>query len=1048
MHTTFKATLLLCLAATAWAQNTSTTSLVGTVTDTGGGAVVGAKVTAVNKGTQDTYNTTTNEQGNYRIEFIRVGTYNLTIEQAGFQRFEKRDILVETNRVVRNDAQLSVGSVSESITVEATASVIRTDDASVSEIISTREIADLPLNGRDAMKLATTTPGVIQGLKDPNGVPPGQGFIGAGTREIQNSMSLDGISIMNNLITTTPTRPMVESVQEVEVQTGTYSAQYGAYMGVHINMITKSGTNSLHGNLVEFVRNDAFDARPYFLNPRLRKTVLRQNQFGFELDGPVVIPKLYNGRDKTFFMVSYEGLRQRREGTSVANIMTPEMFRGDFSAVPTAIIDPTTGSPFPGNIIPPNRISPVVTKLQQYFPTPNLAGLSQNLSVTNPNSNDTDQTVNRIDQNIGSTVRLSYRYQRQTGTILNGNAIPVNGVTSPLLTNNHTISYTHTITPTLVSDVRVGRNYFDSQTVNPFYSQGITDAGTQLGIPGFDADSRFGNPGIPDFNIAGFSGLNAAGTNWFQDDKTWQGSAQISWTRGAHTIMAGAEFRKLITGREAGNSPRGTFTFNNSYTGYAPASFVLGIPQTLITPLRQVRGVVAEWRDGFFVLDNWQATRKLTLNYGIRYELPTVPYSVNGYHTLLNAEQTAVRPENPPQPGLKFIAPNHNNWAPRFGFAYRLTNKTVVRGGFGIYYNPNQTNSFTFLNGNPPFGLSTTYTSDPARPTLSLSNPTPSDAQNPTPIPNFITDAWHLPTAYMNQWSFGIARELWKNAGFETQYLGSHSLHLDRSYYNNTPLPGPGPVNSRRPNRLFGQIRTIQNDLIANYQGLSLIFRQRFTRGLQMQANYTWSHTLDVSSDSNNSGAPMDPYDWRRDYGNSNWDIRHRFVATYVYDIPLFSGASRWVRAAFGSWQINGITTLQSGRSFNVSISEDRANTAPGSVQRPDLVGTPSSNCNGSHLTACIDASAFRLPALYTYGTAGRNIFRGPHLYTTDLSLFKNIPFSERVRFQFRIEAFNAFNSPMFSNPASNFSNLATFGNITSTSIDNRVMQLGGKLVF
>lgn len=1042
------ATLVLFFAAGAFAQTASTTSLVGTVTDSGGGAVAGARVTAVNQNTQDTYNTTTNDQGFYRIEFVRVGTYTITIEQSGFQKFAKTDILVETNRTVRNDAQLSVGSVSESVTVEATASVIRTDDASVGEIISTREISDLPLNGRDAMKLAITTAGVIQGLKDPNGVPPGQGFIGAGTREIQNSMSLDGISIMNNLITTTPTRPMVESVQEVEVQTGTYSAQYGAYMGVHINMVTKSGTNSLHGNLVEFVRNDAFDARPYFLNPTSRKTVLRQNQFGFEIDGPVVIPKLYNGRDRTFFMGSYEGLRQRRQGTSIATIMTPQMFRGDFSQVPQAITDPTTGAPFPGNIIPADRVSPVVTKLQQYFPTPNLPGLSQNLSVTNPNSNDTDQTVNRIDQNIGSRVRLSYRYQRQVGTILNGNAIPVNGVTTPLVTDNHTVSYTHTITPTLVSDVRFGRNFFDSQTVNPFYSQGITDAGTQLGIPGFDADSRFENPGIPDFNISGFSGLNMSGTNWFQDDKTWQFSGQISWTRGSHTIMAGAEFRKLITGREAGNSPRGTFTFNNSFTGYAPASFVLGIPQSLVTPLEQVRGIVAEWRDGFFVLDNWQVSRKLTLNYGIRYELPTVPYSVNGYHTLLNAEQTAPRPANPPEPGLKFIAPNHKNWAPRFGFAYRISDKTVLRGGFGIYYNPNQTNSFTFLNGNPPFGLSTTYTSDPARPTLSLANPTPQDSQAPPPIPNWVTDNWNLPTAYMNQWSFGIARELWRNAGFETQYLGSHSLHLDRSYYNNTPAPGPGSVASRRPNRLFGQIRTIQNDLIANYEGLSFILRQRFTRGLQIQANYTWSHTLDVSSDSNNGGAPMDPYDWRRDYGNSNWDIRHRFVASYVWDIPFLSGSTNWLGRVFGNWQLNGITTLQSGRPFNVSIGEDRANTAPGSVQRPNAVGVASASCNGSRLIGCVDASAFALPALYSYGTAGRNILRGPHLYSTDLSIFKNIPITERFKFQFRAESFNVFNSPMFSNPSANFSNLATFGNITSTSIDNRVMQFGGKLMF
>lgn len=1047
MTRTFAILAWLCLALCAWGQIATTTSLVGSVSDSSGSAISGAKVIAVNRDTRDTYNTTTNTEGNYRFEFVRVGTYNLTIEMAGFQKWTKTDVVVDINRVVRNDATLTVGSLSESVTVEASALVIKTDDASVSEIITTREISDLPLNGRDPMRLATTMPGVLQGLKDPNGVPPGQGFIGAGTREIQNSMALDGISIMNNLITTTPTRPMVESVQEVEVQTGTYSAQYGAYMGVHINMVTKSGTNALHGNAVEFVRNDAFDARPYFLNPLSRKTVLRQNQFGFELDGPIIIPKLFNGRDRTFFMGSYEGLRQRRESASISTIMTPAMFAGDFSAVPTAIKDPTTGLQFPSNVIPASRISPVVTKLQQLYPKPNLPGITQNLSITNPNSNNTDQTVDRVDQNIGSKVRLFFRYQRQVGTIVSGNPIPANGATSPLLTNNYTVGYTHTLTPSIVNDLRFGRQYFDSKTVNPFYLANDTDAGSQLGIPGFNGDQVFDNPGLPDFNVTGFSAFNNAGTNWFQDDKTWQGSDQLSWTRGSHTIMAGVEFRKLITGRAAGNSPRGTFTFNGTFTNYAPADFVLGIPQTLITPLRQVRGVVAEWRDGFYVLDNWVVNRKLTVNYGIRYELPTVPYSVNGYHTLLNADQTAPVPSDPPHPGWEFIAPNHKSWAPRLGFAYRMMEKTVFRGGFGIYYNPNQTNSFTFLNGNPPFGTSTTYTSLPTTPTLSLSNPTPTDALAAAPLPNWITDAWHLPTAYMNQWSFGIERELWRNSAFESNYLGSHSLHLDRSFYNNTPLPGPGAVNPRRPNQRFGQIRTIQNDLIANYEGLSVMLRQRFTKGLQFQANYTWSHTLDISSDSNNGGAPMNPYDWHADYGNSNWDIRHRFIASYVYDIPFFHVTNPFVRGVFAGWQMNGITTLQSGRPYNISIGTDRANTSPGSTQRPNVVHAPTANCSGGHLVGCIDATAFVMPDIYTYGNAGRNLLSGPHLFATDMSFFKNFPIKERLKFQFRAEFFNIFNSPQFSNPSSTFGT-ATFGNITSTSIENRIVQFGGKISF
>src|SRR5262249_51326243 len=275
------------------------------------------------------------------------------VEQPGFQKVTKSGIVVDINQTVRSDIELTVGALTQTVTIEAVVAAIKTDDASVSEIISARNVAELPLNGRDPLKLATITAGTISGLKASIGTPPGEDFIGAGTREIQNSISLDGISIMNNLITTTPTRPAVDAVQEVEVQTGTYSAQYGAYMGVHLNVITKSGTNDLHGSVVEFLRNDKLDARPYFLSSTAPKAPLRQNQFGFELDGPVFIPKLYNGKNRTFFMGSYEGLRQIRQGAGKATIMTPQMFRGDFSQTTIAVKDPSNGNAvFPGNMIP------------------------------------------------------------------------------------------------------------------------------------------------------------------------------------------------------------------------------------------------------------------------------------------------------------------------------------------------------------------------------------------------------------------------------------------------------------------------------------------------------------------------------------------------------------------------------------------------------------------------------------------------------------------------------------------------------------------------
>jgi hypothetical protein len=1071
-------TLTALVVTSAFAQLATTTSLVGTVTDASGKTVAGAKVSAVNTGTHDTYTATTNETGYYNFPFVAIGDYEISVEMPGFQVYKVTGLHVDINQVVRTDVTLKVGNVVESVTVQATASAIKTDDATVSEIVDTRTIADVPLNGRSVMSLATFTPGVMMGPKaSPTATPPGDDFVGAGTREIQNSMSLDGISIMNNLITNTPTRPMVETIQEMEVQTGTYSAQYGAYLGVHINMVTKSGTNQIHGALVEFLRNQVLDARTFFTlptpaNPTAAKPPLRQNQFGVEFDGPVYIPKLYNGKNKTFFMASYEGFRLVQQSTSLSTEMPAAFFTGNFSSVPTsaitggAIKDPLNGTPFPGNIIPAARISPIAAKLQQYYPASNLPGLASNFSVPVPSTGKYNQTLDRIDQNIGEKIRLYARAHWQSWSGFGGNAIPVNGSTTPTIVTNYTGGYTHTLTPNLVNDLRLGRNFFNTATVNPFFSSGQGSAGTNLGIPGFTGDSQYNNPGIPDFTIAGFNGLSNASTNWFQNDSTLQLSDQISWNHGAHNIMAGMEFRRLATGRAAVNNPRGLFTFNGTQSGYAPADFILGNQVSFATAGPEVRGRVAEWRDGFFVLDKWQISRKLTINYGLRYELPTVAYTINGNASELNADQTALVVG---KPGFRFTYPQHKDWAPRLGIAYRITEKTVFRAGGGIYYNPNQTNSFTFLNTNPPFSPIFQCNWSVGLPTLSLANPFAVPAACPLPGSNsgalIVTDPWNQPTPRMNQWSAGLQRQLGNGGGLEVQYLGSHSYHLDRSFYNNTPLfPGPGAVNSRRPNPAFGPIRTIATDEIGNYESMSVIFRQRMTHGLQMQANYTWSHALDVTTDSNGGGTAMNPYLWKADYGNSNWDVRHRFLLSFVYDIPFFHVGNPVLKGMFTKWQANGDITLQSGFPFNVSTSTDTANTAASGTYRPNLVHAPSDNCGRGHLVGCIDASAFTVQDLYpiapnnfAYGNAGRNLLYGPSSQYVNFSVFKNFPIRERMKFQFRFESFALFNHTNFANPGAgapgagaNINNTlgtSSFGNITAAG-GNRNIQLGAKLFF
>jgi hypothetical protein len=462
------------------------------------------------------------------------------------------------------------------------------------------------------------------------------------------------------------------------------------------------------------------------------------------------------------------------------------------------------------------------------------------------------------------------------------------------------------------------------------------------------------------------------------------------------------------------------------------------------------------YRNGFFLSDKWKASPKLTLTFGMRYDLTTAPHSTTCNGTILDPTNTHFIPTTVPSK-IPFNNTNYLNFAPRVGFAYRTTDKWVVRGGYGIYYNSNHLNDYTLTSTNPPFSTIYTFVGGTASPTLSLSNPIPATLPGAPAYPGAFTINPDLPTQYMNQWSLDVQRGLWHGGALDVEYIGSHAVHLDRSYYNNTPLPGPGNVNARRPNQLFGSIRTIQNDENSSYNALNVVYRQQVFHGFSGLMSYTWAHNLDASSDSNN-GSVMNPYNWKQDYGNANWDVRHRFVGSWVYELPFFQQAqNHLLRNTLGNWQLNGIATFQTGFPFTVNISNDQANNGLGG-QRPNIVGSVSPDCGQGHLSNCIApnaASVFQAPALYTFGSLGRNTFRGPDFINFDMSLFKNIRFGERVTMQIRGEFFNIFNHPSFSNPSatlvttsSGTISASSFGNITSTSNNPRQIQLGARLTF
>ena len=1091
----FPCSIVFSAVVAGYGQVADNTSLVGTVTDATGATVPGAQIVGINRDTKVEYAGKTNAQGYYSIPFVLPGTYDVVVDLQGFRKVTETGVTVTLNLAARTDVVLTVGSANDAVTVSADTPVLSTDDAVIGETISQKQVENLPMNTRRVLELAATASNIIVGPKTSyTGVPPGADFIGAGTREVTNSLTLDGITIMNSLISTSPVTPNPDAVAAVQTQTGNYTAQYGAYMGVHINVDTKSGTNKPHGTVYDYVQNDFFNAKPFTSLPTARTPVLRFNQFGAEVGGPIVIPHLYNGRDKAFFLGSYEGTRRIAQTNMTGQLITDAMRTGNFSALCTAytagicnagagiqLKNPATGVNYINNQI--TNISPIATALLAYYPHPNLAGIGTNFNNLVPSVFNKDATLDRVDYNIGEKVRLFARYTYEKSNAINGSIVTTSQSYSPTTDSNGAVAYTHIITPNLINDLRLGYNKLQTNQLNYFAENGLNSAGTALGIPGFTADTTNGNPGIPTIVLnGGYQGLGAEGTNWFQDDRTLHGYDQISYTKGRHSLMAGVDIRRMTIGRSATNQNRGQFTFTGNYSGNAAADFLTGYSQTVVTPLFQVKGSVAEWRDGFFVQDNWQATQKLTVLYGVRYELPTVPYSLNGLARVLNSTYTALIPTSTattggaymPDPGFKFIGPNHELVSPRLGLAYRPAEKIVVRGGGGIYYNPNQLNSFTLASSNYPFAASTTYSGPTSGiATQSFSNPSGGGsgsvslpAGTPGTYQTAFTDNYSLPTPRLYQWNLDTGVELTHYNALELQYLGSHSTHLDHSLYPNQPLPGPGAVNPRRPYQLFGQIRQIQNDGVETYHGLTVIFRQRTFHGLDMNFGYTWAHTLDTSNDANGGGTPMIQYNLKADYGDANWDIRNRFVGTVTYTLPSLLRYGHLTDTLAGGWHANTIVTIQGGQPFNVAITNDQANVGGIGTQRPNYVHAPKFTCGKAQYfakTSCIDITAYALPAPYTFGNLHRNDARGPGAANTDLSVFKDFALFENVRLQFRAETFNVFNHANLANPSNvtlptasaagafNFTG-STFGEITGTPAVSlgspRTLQLAGKINF
>ncbi len=1122
---------LLGVASLSLAQTTST-SIVGTVIDPSGAAVVGAKVTATNIRTQARRQDVTTSSGDFSFPLIDIGEYSVAVEAPGFRTATRAGITVSINEKPRIDFTMQVGDVSESVEVTGSVAALKTDEASIGDVIEQKRIVDLPLNGRNVGNLAVLQAGVMFGSRGGldgasgtgGGIPiPGQtiALVANGQREVSQHATLDGVVATEARINTVPFSPSPEAIEEVKVFTGNYSAEYGFNSGAQLVMVMRSGGNDFHGSLFEFLRNDVLDAENYFQNyfltpgqDRLKKQGIRQNQFGGVIGGPVWIPKVYNGKDKTFFMFDYEGRRRSLPGSAASALVPSTAMRGgDFSQLlnipnPITVRDPVTGTPFPNNIIPANLISSTAQALNSYWENPQVA-LANPLQGFNYTGTGTDriednQYYAKIDHNFSTNDKIMGRYATNKVSWLQvPGATPQFSYLVAGRNDNIATQWIHVFTPAVVLETRYGFSRSKSDSFNPRANTDFDLA--SIGLDAFRVVNDNNRPltsreaGIPTMGVQNFVALaERDGGNGFDDNQLHQVSSALNLSFGSHNLKAGGEFRRISLFRGAANVPRGSFDFNGSLAGHGYAAFLLGVPSSTNTPEGLPLTDVRQNRMGFYLTDDWKASRKLTVNLGLRYEYNSMATDIQGLWRsaeLQNSMWTFVPAQI--RTTYPFYEPQKNLFMPRIGLAYRATDNWVIRAGYGIYYNVHQLNNYTILNLNPPLSGSSNFQNNAQNNVLTdPSNPYTFSNPFGTVNPSLGTSANVLNTdnfqPQVNQWSVDVQRRLPGDMVLTVGYVGSKTSHLDNTVEINSPDPafniGGSTLQSRRPYQFIDdngiirpltRIRFLDSGGNAWYQGLQTTLQKRFSNGLSFSIAHTFSKSLMEGygrneGDGFNPNTYQDPRNRAAEKARVGFDVTHNVVSNFVYELPKLSNSNGFLRTVLGGWQTNGVLTFRTGFPFtvnqgaitntaNVTVRPNRI--ADGSISNPTV--NQWFNPDAFTIVSCQDTS---LPELCRYGDAGQGILEGPGAKIVDFSLFKNFTITERFRLQFRSEFYNLFNTPQFSRPGNSLQTSANFlprrnasggidypsqanisrgpGAITSTVSPNRQIQFGLKLLW
>jgi hypothetical protein len=1049
------ATAILLSTSSIYAQ-TATGTIQGVVMDPSQAHVVGARVTVTERSTNFSRAQASDSTGAYAFRALPIGNYTIQVQAPGFAKEVISSVVLEVAQTMSVDITLKPASASQTVVVGEAPPLLQITDSSLSSVINHSRVETLPLNGRNVLQLVSYAAGVTlsgKGTATERQANYGMGFTVGGQRDDTNVVLVDGVEIsgmeLNNYALAIPS---LDDIQEFNVQTSNYPAEFGGNSGAFINIATKRGSNQLHGSLFEYLRNTGFDARNYFAT---KPSPLHRNQFGAAIGGPVVLPRLYNGTGKTFWFFSYEGLRQNTSVISTALVPTNLERTGDFSQTGTTIVDPYTKVPFPNDMIPSYDISKVGQALLDLYPPSNATGTTNYIGGS-PQTSNTDMISGRIDHKVSErdnafarfTINQIYAVSPGVNAAFTGYSQNQRDWNLQVVAGN-----TAVITPHIVNESNIGYVKFDrnrgSQAAN------VQNWVQQLGITGFAPPPyAWAAPELVPLGLTAIGyGPGNAVFNW--SSSSLQLIDNLSIQKGAHTFKMGATVNfKTLASTQFGSAD-GAYTFSGEFSAQNPAitttsanavaDLLLGYPSAYSL---QTSPYVENFRYtllGTYFQDDWRVTPRLSLNLGLRWEYFGKPADKNNHiatFNLANGTQVVAGTSSLPR---NLLYQEYTDFSPRVGFGLRLfgNGRTSLRGAYGLFYSPELINTFRNLGFQNPFGTTYSLSIRPANPNAPIPVFTVNaPLANASPLVNFNSVLGinpHFKDAYSGSWNLTLQQLFGSNTLLEIAYRGSHTLHLSSELnYNLTrPYPPQPPqFTLNYPYPSFGTVNYFDSNGLGNYNALQIRFQKQMSHGFQFLGNYTWDKNMTNIDQSSvgSSASPGNEYapqtlDLHDNYGFAAAGRPQEFVLSSIYQIPFFAKRSTILSEAAGGWSAGIDWTFASGAWLTPS-SYGTTYTGP----RASLIGNPNLPRGQRTISRWYNTSDVVNPAPGQLGNSGKGTIMGSGTILPNLVLMKDFKLGEGNLVQFRSEFFNAFNHPQFDDPHTYADTYSLAGKITSAN--------------